>query len=87
MFEGWKVTWRLWKIGRTTKKETKKLKKQKADSHAFQQLEWDEQNAIEEVENYFAYKEGQRLHQQAVALDVEIPPITDITMWVDDGET
>ncbi len=88
MFEMWKLKRRFRKIGRTKEKETKKLKKQKADSYAFQQLEWDEQEAVKDAENFFDYKEGQRLRQQAVALDVEIPPITDLTMWVDDtGES
>jgi len=88
MFEMWKLKRRLRKIGRTKQKETKKLKKRKADSYAFQQLEWDEQEAIKDAENFFDYKEGQRLRQQAVALDVEIPPTTDLTMWVDDtGES
>jgi uncharacterized protein YneF (UPF0154 family) len=88
MFDLWKLKWRLWRIRRTTAKETEKLKTRKAPHYDFQQLDWDEQYAVQDAEKYFDFKEGQRLRKQAVALDVELPPTTDLPMWFDDtGES
>jgi hypothetical protein len=88
MFELWKLRWRLWRIRRTTAKETTKLQNRTASSYDFQQLEWDEQNAVQDAEKYFDFKQGQKLRKQAVALDIELPPIADQTIWHDDtGES
>ena len=84
MFDLWKLRWRLWQIRRTTAQETAKLQNRKTSSYDFQQLEWDEQNAVQDAEKYFAFKEGKKLRKQAVALDIELPPTTDNTIWYDD---
>src|SRR6266481_4049025 len=88
MFDLWKLRWRLWQIRRTTARETAKLQNRKTSSYDFQQLEWDDQNAVQDAKKYFASKEGKKLRKQAVALDSERPPTTEDTIWYEDtGES
>lgn len=84
MFELWKLKWLLWKIYRTTASEKKKLKATNASHYDFQFVEASEQDAVQDTENHYAFQVGQKLRHKAVRLDVEIPPTTDLTMWVDD---
>lgn len=88
MFEVWKLKWRLWKVGWTTARETKKLKARNAERSVFQELEWSEQEAVKDLEQGLDYIEGTRLFRLARKFDVEVPPLTDAEIWYDDtGES
>jgi hypothetical protein len=88
MFNVWKLKWRLRKVSWTTAREKKKLRERNADRSEFQELEWSEQEAVKDLEQGLDYIEGTRLYRLARKLDVEVPPITDAEIWVDDtGES
>lgn len=88
MFERWKLKRRLAEVGRTTARLQKQLDARKADRSEYQHLEWDEHEAIKDIEHGFDYVEGTRLLRLARDLDIELPPHEDDAMWFNDtGES
>jgi hypothetical protein len=81
MFEVRKLKQQIKSIERSYAKDRQKLEQKKAPQEEFQQLEFSEFSAVEEIEKEIDWIVGTRLSRQARSFDVEVPPLSDTEMW------
>jgi hypothetical protein len=82
VFDIRRFKWQRYRRKKHYDKRFKDLKKKKATGGEIAQLNHSEQQDMQEFDDTINYFAGQKLLDQARSLDVEIPPYTDQTMWV-----
>jgi hypothetical protein len=81
MFRLWKLKFRRWRVQAKFDKESKRLRKQKESRDKINELAAEEYYTIRDFDEAIDHLLGRALLRQANALDVEVPPTEDRTMW------
>jgi hypothetical protein len=87
MFEVWRLNRALRKTQRSFERDREKLRSKKAPRDEFMALDADEYHQVNDIEQAIDFTASQSLLHVARSLDVEVPPIRNSQMWIDDGET